>query len=195
MRIPWKHRRDNRTNMKFGHWLLIAEHSTMTAALDIKRFTRPRFVGDKRTPENLNTITMGQLIELSMARTIEDSFYYPCRVILGLTQQQTDKSLAVDVVRWAGWCCAQIDKINEAFSSLHRDFSIEELQAGAKKLNFGIFGLIDWYAQRMGIMNHEEVESVPWVRVFECMKMDLQKEEYQRRLNNIVAQKYRQRRM
>lgn len=180
------YRRDNRTNKRFREWLLVANHSIMTAALDIKSFTRPRYVAHKRTPENLYHITLGQLIELSQAKTGEDAFYFPCRVVLGLTQQQTDKALAVDVVRFAGWCCGQLDKIDKLFGQLKPSRTEEEQQANPP--SFGIFGLVDWYARRMGI-SHEAVEQVAWSVVYECMKMDIESDNYQRRLQRIMAQK------
>jgi len=43
------------------------------------------------------------------------------------------------------------------------------------KLSFGLFGLVDYYATRMGITDHEQVESVPWVRVYKCLDMDAEK--------------------
>ena len=47
------------------------------------------------------------------------------------------------------------------------------------------FGILDWYAKRMGITNHDEVLTVPWLRIYKCMDMDNKVEQYQRRLNEI----------
>ena len=51
-----------------------------------------------------------------------------------------------------------------------------------EKLDFGSFGVLDWYARRMGITNQNEVREVAWVRIFQCMKNDAIKNEYERRL-------------
>lgn len=184
-----KNRRNNRTNMCFREWLTIATHSTMTTAIDIKRFSRPKWVGGVKTPENLNLITMGALIAITHAKTAQDAFYLPCQYILGMTQEQVNKALAVDVVSFAGWCAAQMDFINDMFKQLHRDYTPEERQAGAENLRFGVFGLVDWFAVRMGIHDHEEVERMPWIRIYECMKIDMEREAYQRRLQKIYINK------
>ena len=192
MRKGLKYKRDNRSNMKFREWLTIATHSTMTTALDIKRFARPRYVGGKRTPENLNLITMGALIAITHASTAQDAFFLPCKHILGLTDEQVNNALAVDVVSFAGWVAAQMDYINDMFKNLHREYTAEERQAGVEKLRFGVFGLVDWYAVRMGIHDHEEVERMPWIRIYECMRIDMERDAYQRRLQKIyLAQQKR----
>ena len=69
----------------------------------------------------------------------------------------------------------------------------EEIRAGINKMNFGVFGMIDWYARRMGITDHEEVMSVPWVRVYKCLDMDSQTNEYHKRLTKIRNDEYRRR--
>ena len=53
-------------------------------------------------------------------------------------------------------------------------------------MNFGLFGLLDYYAQRMGITDHEEVERVPWIRVYKCLDMDAERTRFERRLRNIL---------
>ena len=65
----------------------------------------------------------------------------------------------------------------------------EERRAGVDKLSFGLFGLVDYYATRMGITDHEQVESVPWVRVYKCLDMDAEKIRYERRLREIYQNK------
>lgn len=185
------YRQDNRSNMKFREWLTVATHSVMTAALDIKRFTRPRSVGGRRTPETLADMTLGQMIALGMAKEERDAFYLPCTVLLGMERADVDAALAADVVRFAGWVCGRLDRINGLFKELAPSYSAAEIQAGVKRLQFGVFGMIDWYARRMGITNHEDVEAVPWSRVYECMKMDAQTAAYQRRLQKVLLRSRR----
>lgn len=189
MKLFSRYKRDNRSNMRFGEWMVIASFSIMTAALDIKRFSRPAYVGKHRVPKDLNSLTMGQLIELSSANRAEDAFYYPCRIILGMTDEETSKALAVDVVRFAGWCAAEVQRVTEVFGTLKQQYTPEEHQAGIDKMKTGIFGLIDWYARRMGITDHEEVERTPWVRIYECARLDQETAAYQRRLNRIIMNK------
>lgn len=165
----------------FGEWRRIAPFTDF----QMQEFSRPEKVGGKATPETLNDITLGQLLELSMT-TEDDVFHKICEVLLGLKPAETDKARAVDVVRFCGWVMSEVNKINALFDKVDSKPSQQELRAGVRKLNFGIFGLIDWYALRMGYHDHAEVESVPWVRVYKCMDMDNQRNQYQRRLQEII---------
>ena len=38
----------------------------------------------------------------------------------------------------------------------------------------------------MGITDHEEVERVPWIRVYKCLDMDAERTRFERRLRNIL---------
>jgi hypothetical protein len=60
------------------------------------------------------------------------------------------------------------------------------MRAGIDRLNFGVFGLIDWYARRMGITDHDEVLKVPVLRVYQCLKMDKEQQEYENRLAKVI---------
>ena len=62
----------------------------------------------------------------------------------------------------------------------------EQMRAGIDRLNFGVFGLIDWYARRMGITDHDEVLKVPVLRVYQCLKMDKEQQEYENRLAKVI---------
>lgn len=43
----------------------------------------------------------------------------------------------------------------------------------------------------MGISNHEEVECVPWIRVYKCLDMDAKRVMFERRLRNVLNKKRR----
>ena len=74
-------------NTKFGYWLTIAQ----TAKYSMGKHSRPMFVSDKQTPETLNEITIGQLIQLSEIGDTDESFYNITSIILGMTRDETDK--------------------------------------------------------------------------------------------------------
>lgn len=180
--------KENRTNMRFGEWLTIATHSVMTAALDVKRFTRPYSVGGHKTPQDLSAMTLGQMFQLSQVKRADDAFFAPCVVLLGMSREEVKNALAVDVVRFGGWCAAQLDKINDLWKALAPQYSAQEIRAGVKGLSFGAFGIADWYARRMGIANHDDVMGVNWMRIYQCCKMDSETAAYQRRLQQIYIQ-------
>lgn len=173
----------------FGEWLIIAT----TAHYKMERYTRPAFVGDKQVPENLNALTIGQLIELSELGDTNQSIYKVTEIILGLTAEETDRARAVDVVRMVGWTFGEVEKINKLFETLRTEPTQREKKAGVDKLQFGLFGMLDWYALRMGIENHDDVLSVPWMRIYKCMDMDARKAQYERRLNEVAAREINQR--
>lgn len=185
--------KDNRSNMTFREWLTIATHSVMTAALDIKKFSRPYEVGGHKTPKDLTAMTLGQMFTLSSAKRAQDAFVLPCTVLLGMSEDEVYKSLAVDVVRFGGWVSHQLDTINDLWAKLRPTYTSQEKRAGVDALKFGAFGVADWYARRMGIANHDDVMDVCWMRVYQCMKIDSETAKYQRRLQQIYIQEARRR--
>ena len=172
-------------NTTFGEWLFLA---TFTGR-KMERHTRPDMVGGVAVPENLNGLTMGQLIDLSELRDEAESLYRIPEIVLGLGRDETARARAVDVVRLVGWVTGEVEKINRLFEKLPRErLSDNERKAGAEKLRFGLFGMLDWYARRMGIKDHDEVLGVPWMRLYKCMEMDGLQREYERRLGEITRQ-------
>lgn len=167
----------------FKEWLVIAT----AAHYKLERYTRPTFVGDKPVPEDLNELTIGQLIELSELGDTNQSLYKVTEIILGLTAEETNRARAVDVVRLVGWTFGEVERINKLFEKLRTEPTRREKQAGVERLQFGLFGMLDWYAQRMRIQNHDDVLTVPWARIYKCMDMDARKAQYERRLSEIAA--------
>ena len=113
----------------------------------------------------------------------------PCRVLLGLDERKVMRSEAYDVLAFVFWAAREVERINKLFASTNVPPTPEEKQAGADKMNFGMFGLIDYYAQRMGITDHEAVEYVPWVRVYKCLDMDAQRIRMDRRLRKVLERR------
>ena len=72
----------------FKEWLVIAT----AAHYKLERYTRPMFVGDKLVPEDLNELTIGQLIELSELGDTNQSLYKVTEIILGRTADETDRA-------------------------------------------------------------------------------------------------------
>ena len=54
-------------------------------------------------------------------------------------------------------------------------------------MRFGLFGMLDWYAVRMGISDHDQVLKVPWLRIYKCMDMDNKRRAYEKRLQKVQA--------
>ena len=155
----------------------------------MKSLGKPEYVGGKKVPDSLNDITMGQLAELHNLATVYDCVYNPCGVLFGMNTKEVSDCKASEVLALAAWVAKEVERISKLFASTSVPPTPEERQAGVDELSFGIFGLMDYYALRMGITDHAEVERVPWVRVYKCMEMDAAKIRYERRLRDIYSKK------
>lgn len=159
--------------------------------LELEKCTRPLKVGKVPTPSNLDDMTIGQMVQMSDCKTGADLFYRVCEVMLGMNMEHVDNCLAVEVVRFVGWVLGRVKIINGLFDKAKSKPSDEELMAGINQLKFGIFGLIDWYALRMGITDHEEVMKVPWGRVYKCLDMDKRTNDYRKKLQKVYEDEHR----
>lgn len=178
-----------RKRKTFKEWRIIAEHAKNIDELDLKSMNRPLMVSGKETPKDLSAMTMGQMVTLSQMKADWGLFYALCKEFLGMTEEETDAADAVQVVMFCGWCVGRLDDMNKMLQGLDAKHSSEQLRAGIEKLNFGIFGLIDWYAKRMGITDHEAVMDVPVLRVYQCLKMDNEQQQYEKRLAKIMRER------
>lgn len=88
-------------NTKFGYWVKVAP----IAGFRLEgKFTRPEFVGKVETPENLDNLSIGQLIDLSSLSDTNESLYVVVQTILGLKTQgdRQGESLRCGPLRWLG---------------------------------------------------------------------------------------------
>ena len=174
-------------NTTYGYWRVIARHCNYTIE---EGFERPAYIGKTRCPEDLSALTIGQLIEIGEADG-PDTDYRIVEIVLGMGKAEADKCRATEVVAFLSWIGRQVKRINRLFEQVQTKPTAKEKQAGVDNLQFGLFGILDWYAKRMGITNHDDVLTVPWLRIYKCMEMDNKVEQYQRRYNEITMQEAR----
>lgn len=148
----------------------------------LDKANKPNFLAGKEVPADLNTISYGKLVDLRNATTSSDPAAMCIKILLGLNEKQIYQLNVFDVFGFMNFCKEQITNINKLFASLKVHYSSEELSAGVKDLDFGPFGVLDWYAKRMGITNQNEVRDVAWIRIYNCMKNDTEQNNYERRL-------------
>lgn len=161
----------------------------------LKNAKRPAFVCGKEVPANLNTITYGQLDDFSrIGQSEEDPAVKVFSILLGLEAPQVYDMNVFDVFGTLNFVKAELERINALFASIKVTHTSEEIAAGVEDLNFGTFGVIDWYAKRMGITNQDEVYNVAWIRIYTCMKNDNEKAEYEQRLNKQYMEKAKRKR-
>lgn len=150
---------------------------------------KPAYVFDKEVPDDLNMLEYGVYCDLCDALDNENHFEIVRNIVKVLfndvTDNQIDNESAYKLWGLANWAIKEIDRINKLFSSINVDYSDQEKRAGIDKLQFGTFGILDWYAKRMGIHDHNEVNSTKWVRIWQCMKNDSEESAYNRRLQKV----------
>lgn len=175
--------------------MLLSDVSAEPAKLKewAEHLPKPAQLGGKDTPDSLNDLTMGKLMQLQSITNEQEVLFVPCEVLLDLSKRDVEHLPGMAVLGFVQWVAKEVERINKLFASTNVPPTQEEKQAGADSLNFGPFGLIDYYAQRMGITDHGEVDKVPWVRVFKCLDMDAKKVRFEMRLRNVIAKKHERR--
>lgn len=159
----------------------------MQAKLD--RLPCPLRLCGRDVPKDLNKLTIGEIFELQGIKTEMDAITVPCRVILKIEEREVMNADAEKVFGFVMWVAKEMERINKLFERTHVPPTKEEKDAGVEQLNFGGFGILDWYARRMGIIDHEYAGYTPWPRVFKCLEMDAQHTLYERRLREIYNRK------
>ena len=174
---------DKKTTFKY--WLAVARHTSYK----IGKQPRPEFVGDVEVPENLNQLSIGQLIDLSQLSDSEESLYQIVSTVLGLSHKEVEQARAVDVVMMIGWVTSEVERINKLFETTDTAKPTRlEKEAGIDNLRFGLFGMLEWYAVRMGISDHDQVLKTPWLRIYKCMDIDNKRNQYERNLQKLQAE-------
>ena len=162
-----------------------------SAKRQLNYLRRPAMLCGVPVPEDLGTASYGMIADLgnlgegNEAQTILDI----CRIVLGVDEAAVYRESADAVLGFVNFVNGEMEKINKLFESVSITPTPEEERAGVQDLSFGTFGVMDWYARRMGIKNHDEVRKVYWSIVFRCLQMDNETALYERRLNKIYAEK------
>lgn len=181
------------TYYNFLRYFELCAADTQESYLSILRQQpRPDTLCGEDVPANLNHITYGQLDDmrdLSDADTQSTDLVAAfAEILFGHPMNVYDEDVNA-VFGFVNFCVSEITRINTLFSSIQPSYSQEERAAGVESLSFGSFGILDWYARRMGLTDHNEVCSVPWVRIYQCMKNDHAQQEYERRLHSQYTKK------
>lgn len=152
----------------------------------------PKRIGFWKVPSDLSGLTFEGLVRLWSIRSTTELFRLTASVVIGMPAPAvmllplfpTLPMLgAVNMVR------RELQKIQQAFDSISeiKKPTRQELEAGCQDLKHGVFGIADWYAQRMGITDHDEAFRTKWTRIYQCLRNDAETAEYRRRLNKIMA--------
>lgn len=170
-------------------FILIADYLTPGYIDHLQESSRPAFLCGRPCPKDLDGLQFGQLLRLQSISSLNDLLTIPASVVLGVEGAELMKAPVADAFGFSVWCAKEVEKIGKLFKEATGTPTPEERQAGIDQLNFGMFGMIDWYALRMGITNHEDVLSVSWLKVYQCLTIDTQKREFERRLRQVFSHK------
>lgn len=161
----------------------------------LSKLPRPESVCGCKVPESLDGLTFGELLGLQDAATGNDAASIVGLVRAILKTKRPDRWILRErcdrVFGFLNFVTAELERIGGLFKAIEHKPDADEIAAGIGDLDFGPFGLVDWYARRMGITNHDDVLSVPWLRVYQCMKMDSERDDFERRLRDVINNKYK----
>jgi len=158
----------------------------------LKTRKTPETIAKKAVPENLNLLMWAQFAALSsLDGKTDESFFAPFEIILDLKKDRLLDCKLFDIFGFLLFVKNELERIAKLFESIKPKPTSEEIQAGINKLNFGLFGTLDWYARRMGFTDHQEAEKMPLIRIFQCMKIDNETAQFEKRLREIINKKYK----
>lgn len=173
-----------------GKVLMLESILTEESQEALLKLPKPRTLLGKEVPEDLNGITIGQLSELQEAAKSEDMrtiVTESARILLGAAPLKVLRHRADRTIGFAVWVLHELERIAKMWKAISVPPSPEAVQAGVEQLTSDTFSIIDWFALRMGIADHDAVMSVPWVRIWRCMKDDNERGQFQNRLREVMA--------
>lgn len=187
MKVSKAFRTGNVDDCTYGEFVVLFAACEEKCQRDLKkRYDKaecPRILCGKEVPENLRMITYGCLEDLRNAYESQDPIAESASILLGVTAEELQEENVLKVLGFRNFVTRELNTINAAFKKIKIRRSSEEVAAGIEQLNFGPFGVLDWYARRMGMVNQNDVRDVAWVRIYNCMKMDNEQLMYERRLH------------
>lgn len=184
--------RHNRLNYPFAKFVRLMPYMTEDTIKALVLIPCPKVFYRKPVPQDLQGVTFGLLTQLQQAPTDNDYYKTCCSLVAVLTGVKPDivgSRRAVDVLGIVNMIQSEMERIGKLFKSLHSEKTNDEIKAGINTLDFGAFGLVDWYAQRMGIIDHEDVFNTPWARIWNCMRIDHEQGEFEKRYREIISKK------
>lgn len=150
---------------------------------------KPASVCGQPVPDSLDDLTFGDLMALQNIKDNHTLIEALSRIVLKTPPEQVLCAPATEVFGLVSWIGKEVERINKLFEGIKTTPSDDERAAGIESLSFGVFGVADWYARRMGMTDQDDALKIKWVRIFECMRMDNEVDAYGRRLREIISKK------
>lgn len=181
-------------NMKVSDFLVLSKCLDGETVAALQRAPKPGQVAGVDVPDDLAKMKVGLFIDLAEMKTDTDILFVPCKELLRMSDKEIMDAPVYEVYGFSRWVVSEVERIGKLFGQCRIEPTAEERQAGAGRTDNGWFGLIDWFARRMGITDHDYVlKQVGIMRVWNCMKIDAETRLYERRLNEVYKQKAKRR--
>lgn len=191
-----KSKRIKRTFKQFIERLKLFDQTQV--AKFIEQQPRPKKILWKDVPENLNRATMGEINAISLVKDELKMLTETTIDILHIPkwQQPIWRYLVVRInydkaCGWINFITKESKRINKLWESIKVTPEEDDIKAGVGQLNFGLFGMIDAFAKRMGITNHDDVLKVGWITIWQCSKIDNEMIKFERRRRKVQQDKYK----
>ena len=182
--------RERRLDLPFRDFAVLVPFMTGDTVEAVGGIAPPPKIAGRAVPQDLHMATFGTLVRLQ--GVAGDDYTATCcslvEVLTGVPAVEVSRRPARQVLGLVNMVQREMGRIGKLFQSLQGDKSSDDVAAGIDRLNFGAFGIVDWYARRMGIIDHEDVFATPWQRIYQCMKIDYENIEFNRRLR-IIAER------
>jgi hypothetical protein len=137
--------------------------------------------------QNLNEITYGNRIDLTELNT-ENFISLPLKVLHNITD--ISKLNAAKVLRFSFMVAECLNELNQRDEKyLAYDPEEMEIKAGIKKMNHGVFGVIDTIAKRCPQYTHEDILNLSQQKVFMMLKIDIDNANFAKRLRKLMTEK------
>ena len=180
--------RHERLFLPFVQFVMLMPYMTEQSIKSLVLIPPPKTFCKRDVPKDLQLVTFGVLTQLQQAQ--DNDYLKTCcklvSVLTGVDEKIVASRRAYDVLGIVNMIKDEMERIGKLFKSLQTDHTSDEQAAGIERLEFGTFGIVDWYAKRMGIVDHEEVFATPWARIFQCLKIDHENSEFEKRYRKII---------
>lgn len=149
----------------------------------------------KKLDVNFEELTFGHLRQLQTEMSSSaDIFTKPFEILLGMKPKKYMRLKAVDCLRFVLHVKNNLEAVVKLFQTIQYKPTDDEMRAGINKLSGGFFDTADWYARRMGITNHDEVDTVRWGIIYLAKKKDFEEYQFQENYRKVIEQKHKQQR-
>ena len=151
---------------------------------------KPESVGGHKLPENLDSISYGQRLDLMEMKTDEDAIFMPCEILFKMTRHQILSESIYKIAALSKWVVSELNRMTERENrTLKYNPEPEELRAGINRVNFGAFGLIDTIVKTRPVYTHEDVLSLSCSKIYAMQLIDYQNRMFEKRLRKEYSKK------